>query len=50
MHLKLLVILCYALEFAWHSGPVIEFETNDFSLAMLQVDLNQLKSVNNSHC
>jgi len=31
--------------------PLVEFEmTTDFSLALLQVDLNRLKSPNNSQC
>jgi len=43
------IILSYALDFARRHRSIIEFETtSDFSLAWLQVDLNQFKSVNNS--
>jgi len=39
------------VDFAWRRRPAVEFRmTSDFSLALLQVDLNRLESLNNSQC
>jgi len=46
MHLKLLIILCYSLDYAWRCWSVVEFESSDFSLALLQVCLNWPEGVN----
>ena len=44
MHLKLLIILCHALDFALCRRLVVEFETtSDFSTHGIQIQLSDLE-------